>query len=338
MANTFLLNKWYAAGFSSEIASKPVARTLLDRDLVFFRTSQGVLSALDDRCPHRFAPLHMGQVIGEVIRCPYHGLEFGSTGRCMRNPSSDTAPPAALQVRSYPVSEADGMVWIWIGDKVPNPVALPRWPEFNDEKHQVVRGYMHIKAHYQLVVDNLLDLSHAEFLHPTLGAEGFNKKTQYTVTQNGDVVVANHWRPGVPLSRFFSAAYGSDAPAKVDHRAISSWYAPSNVHVEVGVTAVGCDPSAGPTTRTMHLITPESDSVCHYFWTMARDYRLNDAEFAEYMQKAVQQAFETEDEPMIEAQYRMLRGVAFDELKPILLPTDGATVRVRRLLQRMLEE
>lgn len=230
------------------------------------------------------------------------------------------------------------MVWIWMGDEEPDPSKLHRWPEFSDGKHQLVRGYMHIEAHYQLVIDNLLDLSHAEFLHPTLGAEGFNRKTQYTVEQNGDVVIANHWRPSVPISRFFSTAYGSHAPEQVDHRAISSWFPPSIVHVEVGVTAVGGDPSAGPTTRAVHLITPESDGVCHYFWTMARDFRLNDAEFADQMQRAVQQAFETEDEPMIEAQYRMLKGSAFEELKPLLLATDGATVRVRRILQRMLQE
>lgn len=338
MTNKFPLNTWYAAGFRDEFGSKPLMRTLLERDIVFYRTGNGDLVALDDRCPHRFAPLHMGTVVDNALKCPYHGLEFGPHGRCVRNPSSDAPPLAALQVRAYPTAEVDGVVWIWIGDKAAEPDRIHRWPEFSDGKHESVQGYMYIQAHYQLVIDNLLDLSHAEFLHPTLGAPGFNKKTQYSVQQKGDVVIANHWRPDVPVSSFFKTAYASDAPSQVDHKAISSWHPPSNVHVEVGVTAVGRDPSEGPVTRAIHLITPESDGTCHYFWIMARDFRLGDEAFARAMQQAIQTAFETEDEPMIEAQYRKLKGQTFDELKPTLLASDGATVRARRMLQRMLAQ
>jgi len=338
MTHKFALNAWYAAGFCDEFGAKPLMRTLLERDIVVYRTGGGELVALDDRCPHRFAPLHLGTVVDDALRCRYHGLEFGPGGRCVRNPSSDAPPPAALQVRSYPTAEIDGVVWIWIGDKAPEPDRISRWPEFSDGKHESVHGYLHIQAHYQLVIDNLLDLSHAEFLHPTLGAPGFNKKTRYTMEQKGDVVIANHWRPDVPLSSFFRTTYESDAPSRVDHRAISSWHPPSNVHVEVGVTAVGRDASEGPVTRAAHLITPESDGSCHYFWIMARNFRLGDAAFADSMQQAIQKAFETEDEPMIEAQYRNLKGKSFDELKPTLLPSDGATVRARRMLQRLLQQ
>ena len=60
-------------------------------------------------------PLSEGHVEGEIIRCPYHGLEFGATGSCTRIPGQERIP-ASANVRSYPVHEKDGFIWIWMGD------------------------------------------------------------------------------------------------------------------------------------------------------------------------------------------------------------------------------
>lgn len=338
MTTKFLLNTWYAAGFTGDFGRQPVLRKLLQRELVFYRTQSGRLVALDDRCPHRFAPLHQGRIIGDHLQCPYHGLEFGPNGACMKNPSRDGTIPAALKVGSYPVIEKNGVVWIWPGSEPADETALHRIPEIHRTGHDMVQGYIRVNAHYQLVVDNLLDLSHAEFLHPNLAAEGFNLRTQYTVTQDSDVVVANHWRPNVPISNLFRLAYGEDAPANVDHRAIAKWYPPSNLQLEVGVAPVGDDSNTGPTTLARHLITPESERVTHYFWQMGRDFRLGDHAFSEWFRDMIQAAFENEDEPMIEAQYRKMDGQPFDSLRPVLLPTDAATVRARRIVQRLLNE
>lgn len=338
MTAKFLINQWYAAGFPSDFGTQPVLRTLLEQEIVFFRTESERLVALNDRCPHRFAPLHLGRVIGECLRCPYHGLEFGINGVCQRNPSCDGPIPPALKSYSYPLVEKDGVIWIWFGEQPADESRVLRWSEFSDGSHDMVRGYMRIQAPHQLLVDNLMDLSHAEFLHPNLGGEGFNKRTQYSVHQDGNVVSANHWRPNVPVSKFFSVAYGDQKPDHVDHRAISRWYPPSNVHVEVGATGLGLPNSEGPTTLTSHLITPESETATHYFWTMARDFRLNDADFGQWLQSMVQSAFQNEDEPMIEAQFRKLGGQSFESLKPVLLPTDAATVKVRRILSSLLSK
>jgi len=337
MSSPYLLNTWYAAGYSEEFREKPVPRTLLGRELVFYRGESGKLAALEDRCPHRFAPLHMGKILGEHLRCQYHGSEFDHSGRCVRNPSDDRPVPAAMKTLSFPLIERDGVIWVWLGDTPPAAELPAVFSRLVPSGYAVAQGYVRVQGHYQLVTDNLLDLSHAEFLHSDLGAEGFNRRTKYTVEQDGDVVIANHLRHDVPISRMFKQAWGDGAPEQVDHRALARWYPPSSVHLEIGVNAVG-DSGAGPTTLAMHLITPETEHVSHYFWRVAYNFHQDDPVFADRFRGVVQAAFENEDEPMIAAQHRKLGGAAFEALRPVLLSTDAATVRARRILQRLLAE
>ena len=78
----FVKNAWYVAAWSSELGGKPISRKLLGKTVVLFRTESGKLAALEDRCIHRGMPLAPGDVVGESIRCPYHGLEFDPSGAC----------------------------------------------------------------------------------------------------------------------------------------------------------------------------------------------------------------------------------------------------------------
>lgn len=85
---------------------------MLGDPVVVYRGADGTPVALADRCPHRFAPLTLGKVTGDSIRCPYHGLMFGKDGACLHNPRGNGARPAALSVRSYPVQVQDGVIWV----------------------------------------------------------------------------------------------------------------------------------------------------------------------------------------------------------------------------------
>ena len=110
---TYLTNRWYVAAWAEEIGDAPLARMIMDKPIVFYRTAGGVPVALADRCCHRALPLSMGQVIGDEIRCGYHGLRFDATGQCVDVPGQSTIPPDA-RVASYPVVERHRMVWIWM--------------------------------------------------------------------------------------------------------------------------------------------------------------------------------------------------------------------------------
>ena len=111
----FPKNGWYAAIWSKDLTGKPVGRTFLGEAVVLFRGTNGRPGALEDRCCHRAAPLSLGTVEGDHLRCGYHGLTFDTKGQCISVPGQDTVPSGA-RVRAYPVAERYNVVWIWMGD------------------------------------------------------------------------------------------------------------------------------------------------------------------------------------------------------------------------------
>lgn len=335
----YLKNQWYAAGFSDELSTKPLQRTLLNEPMALFRGESGKAIALNDRCPHRFAPLHQGTVFGDDLRCPYHGLRFNPDGACVHNPIGDGKIPKAACVKSYPLAERDGIVWLWWGDEPADESKIRRYEEFDDPaRYACVQGYIHVRANFELVIDNLLDLSHAEFLHPYLATEGFNRRTQYSMEQNGNTVIARNWRPSEPITQLFKLAYGEGAPDHVDHLSVVTWVPPSTIRLDIGVTRPGRPPEEGPRSYQAHLLTPETEHTAHLFWKWARDFRTQDEDLSAQLQDSLQEAFETEDEPMIQSQSIHMAGRALEELKPVLLPTDSAALRARRVLRQLIEQ
>ena len=82
---------------------------------MFFRQEDGTAVALEDKCAHRHAPLSEGKLVGDLIQCPYHGLEYNANGDCVRVPGQSSVPPGC-RVRSYPVVERNHWIWLWMGD------------------------------------------------------------------------------------------------------------------------------------------------------------------------------------------------------------------------------
>ena len=167
----FLRNSWYVAAWNHElIDGRKLARTILERPVVIYRGASGKVVALDDRCCHRAAPLSMGRIEGDDIRCMYHGMKFEPGGKCIQIPGQDMIPPK-LGVRSYPVVERYNLIWIWMGDiEKADPNLIVDYPPLADPKWRGLPGYMHYKANWLLIVDNLSDFAHLAFVHThTLG-------------------------------------------------------------------------------------------------------------------------------------------------------------------------
>jgi len=131
----FLRNGWYAAIWSNDLQARPVGRTFLNEKVVLFRNGRGQAAALEDCCCHRAAPLSRGEVSGDYLACGYHGLKYDINGQCVEVPGQAMIPRGA-KVRSYPVCEKWGAVWIWMGEpakadesKIPNLfwLADPAW-------------------------------------------------------------------------------------------------------------------------------------------------------------------------------------------------------------------
>jgi nitrite reductase/ring-hydroxylating ferredoxin subunit len=96
-------------GLRDELGSRIVARTILDQAIVLN------VAALEGRCPHRLVPLSLGIVVGNNLRCGYHGAEFAADGACVRVPEQKIVA-RSTRIRSCPVLERHGYYWIWMGD------------------------------------------------------------------------------------------------------------------------------------------------------------------------------------------------------------------------------
>ncbi len=181
----FVRNAWYVAAFAHECNDRPLARTLLGEPVVMFRTPAGECVALQDRCCHRFAPLSLGDVEADGIRCRYHGMKFSPQGNCIEIPGQDKIPPK-MCVRSFPLIERHGLVWIWPGDPQladPQRIVDVHWND--DPAWPTARGYIHYQANYQLIADNLLDFSHLTYVHRSTLANAAFANSHPTITPFG---------------------------------------------------------------------------------------------------------------------------------------------------------
>ena len=104
----FMKNAWYIAAMADEVGRSLLQRWILDEPVVLYRTEDGKPVALRDVCPHRSLPLSMGELLGDQLRCGYHGLVFAPDGRCTRIPAQAHVPPTWC-VPSYKVVEK----WRW---------------------------------------------------------------------------------------------------------------------------------------------------------------------------------------------------------------------------------
>ena len=338
MATKYLRNAWYPAAWGNEVSDNLLSRVLLDSPIVLFRSKDGVAAALDDRCPHRFAPLSRGLCTDGVIRCGYHGLRFDASGACVESPYS-TTPPARVRVRSYPLVERDGLLWIWMGEPaLADAATIADFGFMNDaHSYRTLCGLSHVRCDYQLVSDNLMDLSHIEFLHGgTFGGQGVIKMGRYKATEVGTTVHSDWWMPDIPNPPSQERNFPMHGK-HVDHWIDMRWNAPASMLLDVGVTPTGRPRQEGSHILGAHLLTPETKGSCHYFWSMARTYARDSRQVDDAVRAYLVKAFDQEDTPMIEAVAASMGNREFWDLKPLLLPIDEGAVRVRRRLASMIE-
>jgi vanillate O-demethylase monooxygenase subunit len=284
--------------------------------------------------------LSRGRVAEGLLRCGYHGLQFDSSGACIHNPHG--VAPKAANVRSFPVLEKHGALWVWMGNPESADAAL--LPDFSAAEDRSgwsrVQGYLHVKANYQLVADNLLDLSHVQFLHPFLATAapphpGF--RPDIRTEQRGTTVHAiNEFRymTMTPLYRMLWER--GDAPDTCDMRANMRWDPPCLLFLDTGATIVDAPHDAGPSLMQGHWLTPETELTTHYFWAVARDRFVTDESVGARVKAGIDNAFQNEDEPMIEAVQRNMGNADLWASNPVLLSTDNAPVRARRILEKLI--
>ncbi|BAK66512.1 putative iron-sulfur protein [Sphingobium sp. SYK-6] len=343
----YLENVWYAAAFSDEVGEKPLARKLLDQDLMIYRDSAGRPILLQDRCPHRFAPLSLGKTVGDEIECPYHGLRFDRTGACSHNPHMKGGGPLrAAAVRAYPVMEKYGILWFWPGDPgFADEAILPKVKFLEEtDRYRLVKGLLHVEGNYQLVIDNLLDLSHAQFIHPGFAIKGVDAEQALAATttrlERQERSILNYrLRTGLPAPAAARRLFGVGEDVLVNAKTHMTWYPPAMIDFDAGTWEMDTPEEEGALIPQLHFITPETELSCHYFFVNGRNQRTEDKDVDDALLEMFDQAFRREDEPIIEAVQRRMGPVTdIHHLNPVLLQTDAAPISARRLLAKLIEQ
>ncbi len=334
----YLIDVWYVAAWPEEVGRGLLARTIAERPVVLFRREDGTPAALEDRCPHRIVPLSRGRLVGDAVECGYHGLTFDCSGACIANPHGDHAIPRAARVRAYPVTERHGIVWIWMGQpELADPVAVPHVPYMKDSNaYKTTHVRISADYRYDLLIDNLMDLSHAEYLHKGSFSSGVFDKVTIEVKEDGDCVRMRRILHAVPIPPFFRAIY-DPGDSLVDHWQDMIWHPSQIIEFEFGVVKTGHLWDEGAVQKANHIATPATARTTNYFASLTRETDLEDADLDELMRQGQLGPVQNEDSPMLEAQQALVGNLDISDYKPILLNVDAGAVRVRRVVDRLLK-
>lgn len=334
---SFLKNTWYVAAHAHELDDELVSRIICNRKVVMYRTSTGEIAALEDRCPHRFVPLSMGKRVGDTLQCGYHGLQFDSSGACVDMPNDRDNKILKPCVHSFPAVERDAVIWLWMGDPdLANPDTIPVFDFLSSDRFSCGKGYSHIKGNYQLLVDNLLDLSHVHYLHPDIHEGSSFSNFTNEVKRDGETIWSMLWRHHYALDENRKQVFGFSSD-DVEGQGHARWDVPGVLLVETAFWEHGKSIKEGAETPSAHLLTPETEYTTHYFWASGRTFHLDSQSMTENSVAMMKNVFETQDAPMIEAQQRVMGETTdFLEKKPVILRADTAGVMARRLMKKKL--
>jgi vanillate O-demethylase monooxygenase subunit len=319
------------AAWASELGDGMLTRRLLEVPTLLYRTSDGEVVAMRDRCPHRFAPLSRGCLKDDHIQCGYHGLVFDRTGQCVDGFFPGTSA-RAIRAETFPVVEQDTIIWFWPGDAEQADTSLvPRFDYLSDPGFKTIDGLSMVKAYFELVTDNLMDLSHIEFLHPAFSGVLHNGK--HNARRDGAAIHSDWWAADVPPTAAIQL-WWPEHSGNIDHWLDMRWNAPASMLLHVGATRPGSPREEGLYQPSVHILTPETMDRTHYFWNagMPKDNHLDMEEIG----RLFALSFDEEDAPMIEAVHEQMGDADLFDLEPLLLRIDSGAVLARRALQRLV--
>lgn len=336
---SFVKNLWYVAAWSHDIgADKPVGVSVIGEPIVLYRRSDGTVVALEDRCPHRHAPLSLGRIEGDDLRCMYHGLRFGCDGVCKEVPGSEAIPPRA-NARSFPVVERSSWVWVWPGDPAnADPAHVPTAFGLDNPEWVMRSGSIDYEADYQLVNDNLCDLSHLDFVHETTlgwstGAKWSAELPRIRAIENG--LLFERW--------FRDHPQAPGRPMRVDTWNSYRYLLPGIFLMTTQAYPVGTaeandfgEPRGEALFRRVEqqAVTPTGDRRTRYLYASGVEARFATPQFVEAIFAVINASF-AEDRRMIEAQQSVWNRTP-PERKKAFVPQDKAPAMFRRLIEQRL--
>ncbi|OHV57238.1 hypothetical protein BCD48_43115 [Pseudofrankia sp. BMG5.36] len=325
---------WWVAARSAEVGSDLLARRIADRPMVLYRTNEGAVVAIDDMCPHRWLPLSKGRREGDQVRCGYHGLLFNHDGSCAEVPSQPEVS-TRVAVRTYAVIERAPWVWVWTGDgDDADPTEIPAYPWLTNPDWRMDEAYLPMAANYLRGHENVLDLSHFDYLHPGgLATQEWTRVRPSLSIEDGVLVEVRDLRsaPAAPNA----AAMGVEPGSLVDRRNESRVPTPA---LHIATTTLRSPAGDGHEYHgaVLHAFTPETERTSHYFFAAARDWRVDDSEFDERFWQMALFTF-NQDKDALEA----VEQVALTHpgpLREFSVRSDKSGLRLRRLVKELIAD
>ena len=332
-------NQWYVAAWSSEVGRTPFERTLLGEPVVFYRTEAGAAVAVAGRCPHRRFPMVRARVVGDALECGYHGWTFDCSGACVRVPSQEDYVPRGFRIPTFRLVERWQWLWIWMGDPaladealIPDHAALhledPAW-------RADVGGVEPLRALYQLMNENVLDLTHVTFVHAaTIGTKTI-AAAPIEVEQRGRSLHSERHVLGEEPTAFHRGVLGLDA--SVDRVLVTDFFPPAFLSSGSRFFHRGESRAPGGRLygefRVFHVPTPETATTTHYFWAFTRSFGLDDDDLTRALH-AGWHAGVREDIDAIEANERVLD--LGPEMHDLSAKADAGPLQGRRMVEAMI--
>ncbi|ABQ67905.1 Rieske (2Fe-2S) domain protein [Rhizorhabdus wittichii RW1] len=342
LATAYPRNRWYIAALSAEITQTPFERMLLDVPVALYRTEDGRPVAMYGRCPHRFYPLALGRVEGDGLVCGYHGFKFAASGKCVRIPAQNSG--ANFEQPTYPLEERGTYTWIWMGDpKLADPSSIPPYEDFGlDQPGWAVSGgyRLEINGRSQLLIDNLMDLTHLPHVHHHVPGGDAYLQSRHTLSERPRSLRLTQEMPGT-WSPFFEFLWGADQrfDGEVMLHQVTDFYGPEFVKTSGPLIDFAQDGEGHLSTSHgivyfLHGVTPAMAHSTHFFCAQTRNFRIDDDAFG--------QALHELDEVI-----RMQDVVAINHVEPdverssqvqreLLARSDRAAAAVRERIKEMI--
>ncbi|MDB5697834.1 MAG: vanillate monooxygenase [Alphaproteobacteria bacterium] len=327
-------NAWYVAGWAEDFGEDLLPRRILDEPVLLYRAASGEPVAVLDVCPHKLAPMHLGQRIGDDVQCGYHGLKFNRHGVCVHNPQGNGIIPPNAKLKSYPTVERYGAVWIWMGDPAKaDPQAIPDFSHIDDPKRRSVKGGHKVQCNYMMMVENLMDLGHIIFLHSQTGGLENLVLSEGKTGHEGGTITDQRLYEDIATPSLFSDHMED---RRVDFWTDIRWNAPSLIRNHAGAAPRGHARGDRSTDQLgSHFLTPETHDTTHYFYAHSRNYALDDAEGDEIWRHWQRTALKAEDSMVAEAIQGVVPQAEELGVEMVVLSTDLSGIRVNRILEEM---
>jgi vanillate O-demethylase monooxygenase subunit len=260
---------------------------------------------------------------------------------CVHNPHGRGQLPLGASVRRFPLVEKHRALWIWLGEGGGDAATIPDFSilECAPETAAMRRDHIVMDAPWDLVTDNLMDLSHASFLHEGLLGNAEMVPDDTVVEQVGETVTVTRRSFGITPPSMFDMLFKADGRA-IDNWVSMRWDAPSAMLLDTGITEPGGSRENGTGLFGIHLLTPETEQTTHYHFAAVRWNIRPGSETIEMKQRISdlrQYAFAEQDMPMLAAQSRVWHVSGPDYRRPVWLDIDVGVARWRKIVQNRLK-